>query len=296
MTSDATTAVLWSQLPPAEARARLEAFVAGHDARLAGFVAEVKRRGGPADRLDASLESLDPLWDWIVAAHPRGPNDTPFELPGGGPIPEPWWRVHHPPWADELGPYVAWLAAGFADYVFACILAASPGSRWALGRGRSSADFQHPVLQIAGRGEMPYVVPLVTAIRWLGARGSAAHGHPPRKVLELWLGLDAEWEARIAERSRPRPVYAVEALGEDDPFTHVVSFDDVVAHRHERRIAGLLQVLADHPAVEEAVHEDREILYVRAPALSAADLEKIVAGAWSSRRAGSHAARRADVE
>jgi hypothetical protein len=41
--------------------------------------------------------------------------------------------------------------------------------------------------------------------------------------------------------------------------------------------------------VEEAVHEDREIVLIRAPGVSGADLEAIVAGLWKRRAARSHA-------
>jgi hypothetical protein len=279
----------WFQLTAAEARTRLEAFLAGREERLSDFLAEVRRRGGPADRLDASLESLDPLWDWMVAAHPRAADGSSFQPRDGGPYPVAWWSVHHPQWADALGPYVAWMAGGFAEYFYACVIAARPGSRWVLGRGRDSADFQHPVLKIAGRGQMPYAVPLICALQWLGSDVSTLRQSPPRRVLELWLGLDAEYEARRAALSRPRSDYDVEALDDDMPFTHVISFDDVVAHRQERRIEALVRALADDPAIQVAVHEDREIVYVEAPGLAVADLRTLVATAWRSGRRTSHA-------
>ena len=65
----APRAIVLSELPAAEARAIFDAFLAGQPGRLASFVAEVRRRGGPADRLDESIESLEPLWSWFITEH-----------------------------------------------------------------------------------------------------------------------------------------------------------------------------------------------------------------------------------
>jgi hypothetical protein len=40
--------------------------------------------------------------------------------------------------------------------------------------------------------------------------------------------------------------------------------------------------------VEEAIHEDREVVLVRAPGLSALELDAIVEGLWKRRAASSH--------
>lgn len=68
-----------------------------------------------------------------------------------------------------------------------------------------------------------------------------------------------------------------------------MTFDDIVAHRQERRVARLVRWLVVEPVVEEAVHEDREVILVRAPALSPSELENIVAELWKRRTGRSHA-------
>jgi hypothetical protein len=280
-------AIRLSELPAAEARAIFNGYVAGQPERLDAFLAEVLRRGGPAEQLDDSLESLDPLWSWFIAEHqPRRWFGGPHRLPSS-PVPDevmratdpPWWYDFHPQFAQELGPYLARLVTGLADYVFACALHASPASRWAL--ARSSAHFRHPVFQIEGRGERDYASPITMAL--LGLRGERnTEPEAPRRWLEQWLGLDPAWEAEMERLSRPLVAYIVESI-DHASFSHQLSFDDAVAHRQERKIARLVELLAAEAGVEEAVHEDREVVLVRAPALSAAELESVVAALWKRR-------------
>ena len=288
-------AIRLSELPAADARAIFDDYLAGQPGRLAAFVAEVRRRGGPAEQLDRSLESLDALWGWFVAEHQprrwfggrhRMPS-TPVSdevMRAAGP---PWWYDFHPQFAQELGPYLAGLVTGLADYVFACARHASPTSRWRV--GRSSAHLRRPVLEIEGRGDVDYAAPITMAL--LGLRGERnTEPDAARRWLEQWLGMDPAWEAELERLSRPLAAYMVETI-DGSRFTHRVSFDDAVAHRQERAIARLVERLAAEATVEEAVQEDREVVLVRAPRLSAAELEAIVEALWKRRSARSHAER-----
>ena len=292
--TEAPRAIMLSDLPPGKARAIFEHYVSGRAERLAAFTAEVRRRGGPADRLDESIESLEPLWSWFLAEHrPRrwfgGPHRMPSS-PAADAVMRaedpPWWYDFHRQFAQEMGPYLARLVTGLADYVFACALRSRPDARWALGKGRSMAHFQHPVLHIDGRGEIDYANPI--ALVRLGLRGERnVEPDALRRWLEQWLGMDPAHEAELERLSRPLTAYAVQAI-DDARFTHQLSFDDVISHRQGRRIARLVEALAAEPGVEGAVHEDREIVLVRAPGLSAADLEATVASLWKRRAGGSH--------
>lgn len=293
--TEAPHAQILSELPAAEARAIFDRFVSGQPDRLAAFMAEVRRRGGPIERLDYSIESLEPLWGWFIAAHrPRrwfgGPHRKPRSpvadavMRGADP---PWWYDFHPQFAQELGPYVARLVTGLSEYLFACAQRAHPESRWALGKGpRSMAHFQHPVLQLDGRGEIVYSSPIVMAL--LGLRDERnQEPEALKRWLEQWLGMDPVHEAELERLARPLAAYAVDVI-DDVRFTHQVSFDDAVAHRQERRVARLAEGLAAAPDVEEAIHEDREVILVRAPGLSGAELEAIVADLWKRRAKPSH--------
>jgi hypothetical protein len=199
----------------------------------------------------------------------------------------PWWYEHHPQFGQELGPYLARLVTGLADYVFACALRSRPDGSWTLGKGRSMAHFQHPVLHIDGRGDIEYAIPI--SLARLGLRGEGnVEPDALRRWLEQWLGMDPAHEAELERLSRPVAAYAVEAI-DDARFTHQVCFDDVISHRQGRRIARLVEALGAEPRVEDAVHEDREIVLVRAPELSGSELESILARLWKRRADGSHA-------
>jgi len=293
--TEAPRAIALSELPAAEARGILERYVAGRAERLGTFTAEVRRRGGPADRLDESIESLEPLWSWFLAEHsPRRWFGGPHRMPSSPTADAlmraedpPWWYDFHPQFAQELGPYLARLVTGLAEYAFACAMRSRPDASWALGKGKSMAHFQHPVLHIDGRGEIDYAIPISLAL--LGLRGERnVERDALRRWLEQWLGMDPAHEAELERLSRPLAAYAVATI-DDARFTHQVSFDDVVSHRQGRRIARLVEALAAEPGVEEAVHEDRETVLVRAPGLSSADLEVSLAALWTRRADGSHA-------
>ncbi len=108
----------------------------------------------------------------------------------------PWWYDHHPQFGQELGPYLARLVTGLADYVFACALRSRADARWALGKGRSMAHFQHPVLHIDGRGEIDYAIPI--SLARLGLRGERnVEPDALRRWLEQWLGMDPAHEAEL---------------------------------------------------------------------------------------------------
>ncbi len=290
--TEPTRPIRMSELSAAEARAVFNAYVSGQPDRLSAFLAEVERRGGPAGQLDSSLESLDPLWMWFIEEHrPRRWFSGPHRLPSS-PVPDgvmradpPWWYDFNPQFAQELGPYLARLVTGLADYVFACALRASPASGWAL--ARSSAHFRHPIFEIEGRGERDYAAPITMAL--LGLRGERnTEPEAPRRWLEQWLGMDPAWEAEMERLSRPLGAYVVEPI-DDARFTHQLSFDDSVAHRQERKIARLVEALATEAGVEEAVHEDREVVLLRAPGLTTSELESRVSVLWKRRAGRSHA-------
>jgi hypothetical protein len=288
-------AVRLSDLSAAEARAVFDSYVSGQPDRLTALVAEVERRGGPAEQLDRSLGSLDPLWRWFIAEHrPRRWFGGPHRLPAS-PVPDaviraanpPWWYDFHPQFGQDLGPYLARLVTGLADYVFACALHASPTSRWVI--GRASAHVRHPVLELEGRGEIDYAIPITMAL--LGLRGERnTEPEAPRRWLEQWLGMDPAWEAEMERLSRPLGPYVVEPIN-DARFTHQLSFDDIVARRQERKIERLVEALAAEAGVEEAVHEDREVVLLRAPGVTTVELESMVGLHWKRRAGRSHAER-----
>jgi hypothetical protein len=279
-----------SELPSAEVRQVFDRFLAEQPERLAAFTAEVGRRGGPADQLDRSIESLEPLWAWFLGEHrprrfggrrrqPRTPA-TDEQMRSQAP---PWWYDFHPQFGQELGPYLARLATGLGDYYFACALEARPTSGWKLEKRRSNAYFQHPVFEIDGRGTLDYAMPIVKALQGLRGEHDAAEPNALRRHLERWLGMDPDWEAEMQRLSRPMGPYAIRPI--DAPgFTHEINFDDAIAHRQDRRIDRLVELLSAESGAE-AVREDREVVLLKATV----EPEELVARLWEQAGRRSHA-------
>ncbi len=286
----ASTAKRLGELPSAEASEVFDRFVAEQPGRLAALIAEVRRRGGPADQLDRSIESLEPLWTWFVAAHRARRFGGRHRQPRSAATDErmrsqdpPWWYDFHPQFGQELGPYLARMVTGLGDYYFDCALEAGPTSAWKLEKRRSNAYFQHPVFEIDGRGRLDYAMPIVMALQGLRGEHDAAEPKALRRHLERWLGLDPEWEAEMQRLSRPMGPYAIRRI--DGPrFTHEISFDDRVAQRQTRRIDRLVELLSAETATE-AVREDREVVLLK----PTRDPEKLVARLWEQAGRRSHA-------
>lgn len=278
----------FATMPAVDAREVFDEFVRLHPRRVDDFLAAVGRRGGPLNELDLSVGSLEPLWEWFVRAHRhRWYSSDPYRMPRH-PLrldevrpddPIPWWAPFHPGFYLELGPRLATLIEGFSAYVFESMLRAHPGSRWAMGKGRSNASFQAPVLQLEGRGEVDYGGPIVTVLH--GLRGEHGTDRPDqlRIGVERWVGMDLEWDVQMAALSRPVAPFAVGPC-QHPHFTHVISFDDRIGHQQSARIDRLVGRLASENGIEAAVREDREVVLLRAPEMEADSLLATVDRAW----------------
>jgi hypothetical protein len=278
----------FSELPKSEARQIFEWFVSGREARTDAFVDEVKRLGGPAERLDRSIDSLEPLWKWYVA-RVRGPwwrramggearnamNDEQMRAQD-----PPWWYDFHPKWGQQMGTRTARLASGLIDYYFAVAERASAGPGWVMGSRRSQPSYQEPAFDIEGRGARNYSLPLIMSLRALEATHGGDRPEALRKLMEQWLGLDPAWEAEMRRLAEPLPAWHVLAV--DHPaFTHQVSVRSDLAWHMTRRVDRLVGALAAEPGVEAAVREDREVILVRAPSLDEPRLLGVVERLWT---------------
>lgn len=281
----------FSDLTRAEAQAFFDEFVTGREARADAFVEEVRRLGGPAQRLDRSIESLEPLWRWMVrrlhrpwwarllAGRPSRPI-TDARMRAAGP---PWWYEFHPTFGQQMGLEAARLATGLIEYYFAVAERNSPGSGWTMGRRKSEPGYQAPMFQVPGRGERSYSLLLVATLRAIERQYGGAQDNYLRTLMEQWLGLDPAYEAEMRRLSEPLPPWRVGRI--DHPvFTHEISIRDDLAWRSERRVARLVVALESEQGVERAAHEDRETILVRAPGLDEAAIDAAVTRLWSTRR------------
>ena len=246
----------------ADAREVLKAFIAARPADV-----ERLRERLAGEVLDLGRDSLRPVGTWLIAEGRR--SDAAAEDSS------PWWAPFHPAWIDQLGAHGAGCATLASSYFFACVERARPDARWRLARRNNE-----PELEVLGRGDISYAVPLAVARRMIVGDGTEGGPEDLRNVYDRWLGLDPEHEELRRLLSEPLPDFLVYAVTEAES-THAVAFSDVLAHRRSGAISRLADELAAHDAVEFAVQEDREMLLVRAPTLSVADLDAIVGRLWA---------------
>ena len=60
-----------------------------------------------------------------------------------------------------------------------------------------------------------------------------------------------------------------------------VTFDDVVAHLEEDRVASFVERLSEEPRIGRAVHEDREIVLIKASGVAAPEMQAIAERVWA---------------
>ncbi len=268
---------LFDDLSREDAKALLEDYVAGVPLRIAAFLDEVERAGGPADRLDFSRASMRPIWAWFLASHHLP--EVPVSDDAMRSAQPPWWYDFHAPLGQRLGPELAGLVTNLAAYLADAIIRAHPDAIWVLGRDKRMANYNMPLLRVPGRGESTLDQNLIT-LGSRGLRGDVGPADPGRleRLYDWWVGDEATVDT-------PMPAqYSVGAVesGPDAGFTHVITFDDVIAHEQEHRVEALVDLLALEPGVLRAVQEDREIILLRAPRLVLLELEATVARAWEA--------------
>jgi hypothetical protein len=73
--------------------------------------------------------------------------------------------------------------------------------------------------------------------------------------------------------------FDVESIPGD--WQYQVTFDDVVAHEEEDRVASFVERLSVEPGIRQAVHEDREIILIKASHVRPADMQMIAERVWA---------------
>jgi hypothetical protein len=270
-------------LSKAEAKTILDAYVATLPDRVDAFLDEVRRRGGPVDALDFSRASMRPLWTWYIAdLRLPDPPTSDEEMREAGP---PWWYDFHAPLGQRLGPDLARLVTNMAAYFVECVLRQRPDARLTLGRAKRGVDYNMPLLEIGAGAAGGTVDQMFISLTNQASMGAVYQLDPGRleAMFDQWTTPPTPVPVATA------PPFSVELIEGVEPsdFTHVISFDDVVAHEREGRVKRLVRRLGSDPVIERAVHEDREIVLIRAPNASVEQLMAIVDRLWTAARSAS---------
>jgi hypothetical protein len=237
----------------------------------------------PHELLDGAVESLTPLWRWILnrLTGPTSPGATdPASVPR-----EDWptWERYTMEEERVLSLESLFLLDGLVSYLATVVADRAPAARWDIARHRVKryAFNNHPVL-VSEYTDSHIFLPAVPA-------GDA------RAVL---LGMRESPDDRIAQYARAaiddlskadedapavigvEPLVEVEDLGEDALRGREleVSLREDIAHEHSRMVDRLVKTLAKEDGITGVVREDREVLLVATPHWTTAQLQEWVTG------------------
>lgn len=227
--------------------------------------------------LDGTLESLVPLWRWLLSrlterdAH--GATD-PASVPR-----EAWpsWERHTTEEELTLSLESLILLDGLVSYLAAVVRERAPLARWETAHHRIKryAYNKHPVL-VSGKGEIHNFLPGLPVV---DAR-AVLHGvreSPDDEMATYARSLIEQLNNPVgdtAEIMEPEPLFEVEDV-RDEPggYDLEIGLGDEIAHEWSGKVDRLLRRLSREDGVHEVFREDREIILVRAPSWSADALE-----------------------
>lgn len=292
-----------------QARAYLEVFVdelPTSRERLRQMLAAAGADPDLAD--DFSPASLDPLWEvattaWDLSWHPdyipaRTTADPPVSRPtlaAFAPLESlPSWFGHGPTHYMRFSPDSLWVIDVLGRHLGQCVMAAHAEVAWVPGPGAPMHNSHEKNWPIVGNGTV-CANPL-SAVSGLVARRLTGGGHHTqattlREVLEGLSerfgtpGLPAEDEITVDDLAA-LDALDVRTLDADDDvdrellqrgFQFTVELGDEARLFYDDRAPfGLDRALAARPGVLAVDWEEREVLHVRAPGMSAEDVQDAV--------------------
>lgn len=265
---------LFASLTRSEAVQVLDEVIAGHQARTEQLLAQVNAAGGPARELDFTMDSLVPLWRWLVKRQ-RLPKVAAMdsELRRHHPA---WWYDYWPRYAQLFGADLSALATSVADYAAACVMRVVPRSAWALGADRLS-DLRQPVLRVAD--DTAFSVHEDTlSLMWAALSGRTGARQPDAflNLVQRWVRAAHETSSREAPASNPFRIIVIR----NEPFDYQITLADEVAW-DEGTTTSFIASLRSDARLERVVHEDREVILV-ATRLEGQAFREAAAAAWES--------------
>ena len=148
---------------------------------------------GPLDQMDASLDSLVPMWEWFTAIAVAGYPDVPGDVPSTY---EPLIVAHAAPGTADLQRRAALLREGLMHYVELVLRRIDPESRWDLWlqKGRVRMDqHQEPVIRLSN-GTPIHAIYLVTGMARNAVKDAGSSARDRRALREeLASSLPSSW-------------------------------------------------------------------------------------------------------
>jgi hypothetical protein len=238
----------------------------------------------PDALLDDSVESLVPLWRWILA------HLTVFDAPGGATDPnsvprEQWpsWTRHEYEVMHSLSLESLFLLDGLVSYLGNVVQQHAPEARWEIAHHRIKRYHlnKHPVL-VSGTGENHNYLPGLPRVHAYGSL-TGFRESPDDTMAAYARGLieqlnrgDQPAEDEIAE---DEPLVEVEDLGDDELRGREleVSLREDIVFEHNRVVGRMINALKQEDGITRVIREDREVLLVGTATWSTAQLQEWVA-------------------
>lgn len=245
----------------------------------------VADRQDPDALLDGTVESLVPLWRWILA------HLTVFDAPGGATDPNSVPREQWPSWTryeyevmHALSLESLFLIDGLVSYLGDVVQQHAPEARWEIAHHRIKRYHlnKHPVL-VTGTGEDHNYLPGLPRVHAYGSL-TGFRESPDDTMAEYARGLIAQLNrgdqpAEDEEMAEDEPLVEVEDLGDDELRGREleVSLREDIVFEHNRVVGRMLKALKQEEGITSVIREDREVLLVATPTWTTSRLEEWVA-------------------
>lgn len=238
----------------------------------------------PDALLDGSVESLVPLWRWILA------HLTVFDAPGGATDPNSVPREQWPSWArheyevmHSLSLESLFLLDGLVSYLAGVVQQHAPQARWEIAHHRIKRYHlnKHPVL-VSGTGEDHNYLPGLPRVHAYGSLTGVRESPDDtmaeyaRRLIERLNQGDQPDDEEMAE---DEPLVEVEDLGDDELRGREleVSLREDIVHEHSRVVGRMIKALKQEDGISRVIREDREVLLIATPDWSTSRMEQWVA-------------------
>lgn len=223
----------------------------------------------PDTMLDDTVESLIPLWRWIMS-HLTGPSSPGATDPATVPRKEwPSWERYTRVEERVLSFESLVLLDGLISHLAALLRAHAPSARWEIAHHpvKRYVYNNHPVL-VNGRGEINNFLPDLPVadaralLRGIRASPDNAIATYASAVIDNLNAGDSGANGETVEGDEP--LAEVEDLG-DDPLRGrelEVSLHEEIAHEYSRQVDHMVKKLAKEDGITGVIREDREVLLV----------------------------------
>ena len=260
----------WSLLEPGEALAEFEEMRDAQPGWAEKFIAWCAGRDMLVERLDFSVESLDPAWEWFSELAVPEPVGFVYPDPAGREYAElldvpRWMRMRYPK-ILENGVDWFWAATWLSGYLAEVVCRAAPSAYWKQQADERVGDYQWPQLNLGAHDFTP--INVVVNFSGRGAELSL------REKFERWIAqakTNPSGSASPGSVVDSEPVVEVEVDGGSDLVS--VSFSDEIAHGYEDWVSQIEETLPKKFPGLSIVDGDREVLWMRDSSQSQASLK-----------------------